>query len=79
MKFLVRRVVLAIGVLLMVSFVSFCFFASTYLPLKGTPLLPAYWRWLRGVPTGHNLGMASLDHSGRWSYRPWRTRWCYSR
>jgi len=59
-KFLVRRVVLAIGVLLMVSFVSFCFFASTYLPLKGTPLLPAYWRWLRGVPTGHNLGHGLL-------------------
>jgi peptide/nickel transport system permease protein len=25
------------------------------MPLKGTPLLQAYWRWLRGVPTGQSL------------------------
>jgi peptide/nickel transport system permease protein len=60
LRFLVRRVVLAVVVLLTMSFASFCFFASTYLPLKGTPLLPAYWRWLRGVPTGHSLSNGLL-------------------
>lgn len=60
LRFLVRRVALAVVVLLTMSFASFCFFASTYLPLKGTPLFPAYWRWLRGVPTGNSLGHGLL-------------------
>jgi len=55
LTFLCRRLLLAVAVLLAVSFASFCFFASEYLPLRGTPLLPAYWHWLRGVPSGRSF------------------------
>jgi len=53
--FLVRRLVLSLAMLFVASFVSFCFFASRFYPLRGTPLLPAYWRWLRGVPSGRSF------------------------
>jgi peptide/nickel transport system permease protein len=53
--FLVRRFVLACVVMLGFSFISFCFFAGRFSPLKGHPVLPAYWRWLRGVPSGNSL------------------------
>lgn len=55
LRFLVRRLVLGLVALLVASSVSFCFFASEYLPLRSTPLLHAYWTWLRGVPSGHSL------------------------
>ena len=53
--FLARRLLLAIAALLAFSFVSFLLFASQFYPLRGHPILPAYWRWLRGVPSGRNL------------------------
>lgn len=34
---------------------SFFFWASTYPPLRGTPLGHAYWVWLKGLVTGHTL------------------------
>jgi ABC-type dipeptide/oligopeptide/nickel transport system permease component len=55
LTFLLRRLLLAVAVLFTVSFASFCFLASAYLPLRDTPLLPAYWHWLRGVPSGRSL------------------------
>jgi peptide/nickel transport system permease protein len=55
LTFLARRIVLGLCVLWAGTFLSFSFFASVYLPLKTEPLLPAYWRWLRGVPTGHSF------------------------
>jgi peptide/nickel transport system permease protein len=53
--FLARRLVTGVAVLWAGTFASFCFFATEYHPLKGTPLLPAYWRWLEGVFTGASL------------------------
>ena len=55
LSFLFRRVVLGLAALWAGSFLSFCFFASVFLPLRGTPLLPAYWRWLSGVPSGRSF------------------------
>lgn len=54
-SFLVRRLLLGVVVLLVFSFLSFLLFASQFYPLRGNPILPAYWRWLRGVPTGQTL------------------------
>lgn len=53
--FLLRRLFLAAVVLLTFSFVSFLLFASQFYPLRGKPVLPAYWRWLRGAVSGHDL------------------------
>ena len=54
--FLIRRVLLALCVLFGFSFVSFCIVAWQFpSPLKGQPVLAAYWRWLSGVPSGHSL------------------------
>ncbi len=54
--FLGRRLLLAVVVLFGFSFVSFCVFAWQFpSPLKGQPVLAAYWRWLSGVPSGHSL------------------------
>jgi ABC-type antimicrobial peptide transport system permease subunit len=54
--FLIRRVLLALGVLIAFSFTSFCVFAWQFpSPLTGQPVLSEYWRWLRGVPTGRSL------------------------
>jgi peptide/nickel transport system permease protein len=47
--------VLGAGVLWLGTFATFCFFASEYGPLKGTPLLPAYWHWFSGVFSGRSL------------------------
>lgn len=52
--FLARRLALAFLVLLAFSFLSFIF-ASRFQPLRGLPLLPQYWTWLRGVPSGRSL------------------------
>jgi hypothetical protein len=53
--FLVRRTLMSALLLLAFSFVSFCLFAAKFNPLRGHPVLPAYWLWLRGVPSGHSL------------------------
>lgn len=53
--FLARRLLLGALVLAAFSFLSFVFFAARFYPLKGNPALPAYWRWLSGVPSGRSL------------------------
>lgn len=50
--FVVRRILLAAGVLMVFGSVVFVFFAEKTQPLAGHPLLPAYWRWLKGLVTG---------------------------
>ncbi len=50
--FVVRRILLAAGVLIVFGSVVFVFFALKTAPLAGHPLLPAYWRWLEGLFTG---------------------------
>jgi peptide/nickel transport system permease protein len=55
--FLVRRLVLALIVLLAVSFGSFMFFAGNFTAICGpkqhtfSATLPYYWHWLQGVPS----------------------------
>jgi peptide/nickel transport system permease protein len=61
-SFLIRRLLLALGVLLAVSFGTFVFFATKFYPTcsgTGQPIAgsvakaaSAYLRWLKGVPTG---------------------------
>ena len=46
---------LAAIVLLAFSFISFAFLATKFAPLRGHPVLSAYWHWLAGVPTGRSL------------------------
>jgi peptide/nickel transport system permease protein len=53
--FLIRRTLISAALLLAFSFLSFSLFASRFAPLRGHPLLPAYWHWLRGVPGGRSL------------------------
>lgn len=53
--FVVRRVALSLVVLLGLSLAGFCFFARYGQYLKGHPVLPEYWRWLKGVFTGASL------------------------
>jgi len=48
----VRRIVLTLVVLAAATFVSFVFFWTHDLPLKGRPALPAYGHWLRGLISG---------------------------
>jgi ABC-type dipeptide/oligopeptide/nickel transport system permease component len=50
--FVVRRILLATGVLIVFGSVVFVFFAEKTAPLAGQPLLPAYGRWLEGLFTG---------------------------
>jgi peptide/nickel transport system permease protein len=72
--FLTRRLLIAVVLLAAFSFLSFCLFAAKFYPLRGHPVLPAYWHWLRGVPSGRSLGhglfgpiwpklLAALGHS----------------
>lgn len=61
--FLIRR--LGFGLLALFVGLSGCFFflASKYPPLSSTPLVHAYWVWLRGLPTGRSLSQGLLsDH-----------------
>jgi peptide/nickel transport system permease protein len=60
-RFLLRRLLLALVVLLIASSATFCFFASEYQPLKAEPLSHAYWEWLRGLPTGRSLSHSELS------------------
>jgi peptide/nickel transport system permease protein len=50
----VRRLALMVLVLAAATFLSFVFFWSHDLPLKGQPALPAYWHWLKGLATGQS-------------------------
>jgi peptide/nickel transport system permease protein len=55
---LVRRVVLGLGVLLVLTCASFSLFASQAGSLaipSGQPVLTEYWTWLTGVPTGRSF------------------------
>jgi peptide/nickel transport system permease protein len=53
--FLARRLLLSLAMLFVASSLSFFFFASRFYPLRGTPLLPAYWRWVKGIPSGRSF------------------------
>lgn len=53
--FLSRRLLLALLVLWAFTFLSFLLFASQFYPLRGHPILPAYWVWLSGLPSGRTL------------------------
>jgi ABC-type dipeptide/oligopeptide/nickel transport system permease component len=53
--FLARRLLLGAVVLVAFSFLSFVFFAAKFYPLKGKAVLPEYWRWLSGIPSGRSL------------------------
>lgn len=55
LTFVLRRLVLSVVVLLVACSASFCFFATHYEPLRGTPLPRAYWQWLRGLATGRSF------------------------
>ncbi len=50
--FVVRRLLLSLGVLLVLSFVTFWFFARSFDRFHGQPVWPLYWAWLKSVPTG---------------------------
>lgn len=53
--FLAKRFLLAVVALFVASSLSFCFFASQYLPLRSSSLGHTYWQWLRGLPSGRSL------------------------
>jgi peptide/nickel transport system permease protein len=56
MTFVVRRLVFGFLVLLVLSFGSFCFFASQPESFpSGKPVLTEYWTWLEGMGTGRSL------------------------
>ena len=64
----VRRLVLMLVVLAAATFLSFVFFWSHDLPLKGQPALPAYGHWLTGLFTGSS-------YTGLFSKEPlWHTQ-----
>jgi peptide/nickel transport system permease protein len=50
--FLVRRLTLAVLVLVAVSFGTFWFFARSFSRSYGQPVPPLYWAWLKSVFTG---------------------------
>lgn len=53
--FVVRRAVLGVLVLWLLSLISFCALASQDATLTGHPLLPEYWTWLKGLFTGDSV------------------------
>lgn len=53
--FVLRRLAFGLVAMFVALSGSFFFFASKFEPLKSTPLLHAYWVWLRGVPSGRSL------------------------
>jgi peptide/nickel transport system permease protein len=57
LAFVVRRAVLGVLVLWVLSLVSFCALASQDVTLNSRPLLPQYWTWLKGVFTGHSVAL----------------------
>lgn len=57
LAFVVRRAVLGVLVLWVLSLLSFCALASQDSMLNGKPLLPQYWTWLKGLFTGHSVAL----------------------
>jgi peptide/nickel transport system permease protein len=55
MTFVLRRLVVAVGVLPVFASITFFFLAAKTTPLAGHPLLPAYWAWLKGFGTGRSF------------------------
>jgi ABC-type dipeptide/oligopeptide/nickel transport system permease component len=53
-RFVVKRLALAVLVLFVSSLASFWFFATNTDPLQGHPVLPEYWAWLKGIWTGRS-------------------------
>jgi peptide/nickel transport system permease protein len=63
--FVVRRLALGVVVLAVLSFVSFCFFASDRASFpNGRPILSEYWTWLRGVGSGRSLRLLTQPAPG---------------
>ena len=48
----IRRISLMFVVLVASTFLSFVFFWTHEIALKGQPVLPAYWRWVQGLFSG---------------------------
>jgi peptide/nickel transport system permease protein len=65
--FVVRRAVLAAAVLAGFSFLTFWFFAAEAPPLKGHPVLPEYWRWIRGFGSGRSFHSLLVPDSSLWT------------
>lgn len=70
-SFIAKRLVIATVVLVAFSFVSYALFARLQPPPR-PPVLPAYWSWVKRVPTGGSLHaflhgrpsvLAALGHS----------------
>jgi peptide/nickel transport system permease protein len=55
--FVLRRAVLGVAVLFVLSVASFCALASQDVTRAGQPLLPQYWTWLKGVFTGSSVSL----------------------
>lgn len=53
--FLLRRLIVGLLAVFTALSLSFFYFASKFLPLRGTSTLHAYWVWLKGIPTGRSL------------------------
>jgi peptide/nickel transport system permease protein len=61
--FLVRRFAVGLVVMFVALSGSFFFWATRFPPLRGTPLVHAYWVWLRGIPSGRSFSQGLLgDH-----------------
>lgn len=57
LAFVLRRAVLGVLVLWVLSLVSFCALASQDFNLGRHALLPQYWTWLKGVFTGQSVAL----------------------
>jgi peptide/nickel transport system permease protein len=64
--FVVRRAALAALVLAGFSFLTFWFFAAEAPPLKGHPVLPEYWHWVRGFGSGRSFHSLLVPDSSLW-------------
>jgi peptide/nickel transport system permease protein len=65
LAFVVRRAMLGILVLWLLSLTSFCALASQDVTLNGRALLPEYWTWLKGVFTGHSVALVEQPAPSR--------------
>ncbi len=55
-RFVGRRLLLIAGVLVVFSFGSFALFVTQFPgPIYQHPVLPEYWKWVRGIPTGTSI------------------------
>ena len=59
--FVLRRLVLGLVVIFVAWSGSFLILASHFEPLHSTPVLHAYWVWLRGMPSGRSLTTGLLQ------------------